>query len=299
MAITLTLTLTLKLHPHPSWGVAVDSKGLVYYVDILHANGTLWQFDPQADKLTALMRGDFHAHGMQITNDDVLYIGIQLWKQGEIEGDGHNVFVRIDLKTFQYDTLVFSQNYARFSGTEALYDANRNRAYFVHDKLLRVFDFDNGETRVVCQKEFSRKCTMTLGPNDELYISDSEAYGGTIYQWSPHKGLRIYGKKLLNQNPEKPVHPEKRFQLFYGMDVTPSGELVYTESADRFVVTMDRKGIRNPVYQSPEHYHPSGVTYANGKYYITEVGYLSGKGHVGPNLVIVEGEEYERIEFAY
>ncbi|MEQ9062799.1 MAG: hypothetical protein RIE58_01390 [Vicingaceae bacterium] len=296
--LALALTITLPLQSHPSWGIAVDSKGDVYFVDVMHNDGTLWKYEVKTGKTTALITGHFHAHNMQITPGDVLYIGTQIWIDGEIMGDGHNYFFKYDIKTNKLDTLIYSENYERFFGGEALYDKGLNRVFFFHDGKLRAYNLDSEKSLILSNRVFDRKCTMILGQKGDLYISDAMHDNGTIWHYKNQMGVQKIADNLIDQNPKKPVYPEKRFQLFYGMAFTADQNLIYTENANRTVVELTG-GMKKVLYQSPEKYHPTAVALYDEKYYIIEVGYLPGKGHVGPNLVVLEDDKIQRIKLGY
>jgi hypothetical protein len=288
-----------SLNAHPSWGLVVDSKGLIYFVDVLHNNGTLWCFDPDERKLKALIRGNFHAHSLQIDAADNLYIGTQLWIEGEIMGDGQNYLFRYNIPTQQLDTLVYSEDYDRFFGGNVLVDASGSCVFYPHKNELRVHDIAHGSTKPALDHQFDRFSTMRSDKNGNIWISDSFADDGSIYSWHPDRGLKQVAGKLFLKTPTQPVYSERNHWLIYGMDFSPKGNLVYCESAYRSVHEILPNGKRKVLYQSPEHYFPTGVFFAHKKMYVMEVGYHPKSGHSGPRIILVAGKRQIKYELVY
>ncbi len=300
IAFTLILFMSFSAsNAHPSWGMVVDSKGLIYFVDVLHHNGTLWRFDPDSRDLRALIKGNFHAHSLQIDDADNLYIGTQLWIDGEIMGDGQNCLIRYQTKNGHIDTLLYSEDYDVFFGGNVLYDNQESKVYYPHENKLRVRNLKSRETRLALDHQFERLCTTTYGPQGELWISDAYANEGSIYSWKEGSELKQIHCHVFAKEPEAPVYKERSHSLIYGMTVSPKGNVVYCESAHRAVHEVRSNGRDKILYQSPEHYFPTGIFFANKKMYVMEVGFIPGKGHVGPNLLIVAGNKKIKYELEF
>jgi len=70
----LIFTLSLKAHPGP--GIVKDSKGNIYYTDLVH----VWKISPDGHKTIAVSR--VHTHKLYIDQNDIIY-GENMWYNGE------------------------------------------------------------------------------------------------------------------------------------------------------------------------------------------------------------------------
>lgn len=288
-----------QVKAHPSWGLVVDSKGLIYFVDILHDGGTLWQYNPNTKHLKSLIKGHFHAHSLQIDDEDNLYIGVNLWIQDKIMGDGHNYLFKYNIKSNNLDTLLFSKKYEKYFGGNILYNPQQKVVYFPHKNKLHGYDFKLAKSFEYTQKPFQRFSTMNYDPSGNIWIADSYANNGSLYIWSQTGGLNIYADCLISQKPPHPPYKEKSHWLIYGIGFSSKGHPIICESGERQVSEILPSGKKRLIYQSPLDYFPTGVYYKNGKIYVMEVGYKKGKGHVGPNIVIITNNNASCYELAY
>ena len=277
---------------HPSWGLVVDSKGVVYFVDVLHHNGTLWKYNPQSKILKALVQGDFHAHTLQIDENDILFIGVQLWKEGEIMGDGHNYLFRYNTKNDKLDTLIFSTSYKRYFGGNVVYNQAKGEVYFPHEKKLHVHHMCTNKSKVLMDHTFQRFSSFTYDKNRSLWIADSYAQKGSLYKWTEKDGLKLYANHLVSETPENPPFSEKNHWLIYGITFSKIGNPIICISGERRLCEILPNGDTNLIYQSPENFFPTGVFNKNSRLYIMEVGFIKGKGHVGPSILIQNGNEF-------
>ena len=79
--VKLTLTaflFTVSLSAHPGIGIVMDSKGNVFYTDLVH----VWKISTEGDKSIAVE--NVHTHALYIDENDNLY-GEHVWYNGEQE----------------------------------------------------------------------------------------------------------------------------------------------------------------------------------------------------------------------
>lgn len=296
--VMIMMIMPIDIVAHPSWGIAVDQSGVVYFVDVLHHGGTLWKYDWRNERQEALFSGDFHAHSLQMVGDE-LYIGVNVWKEGEIEGSGHNYLFRYNINTRELDTLEFSSDYDRFYGGNVLFDADDQLAYYPMNKTLRVFDLKSERTSVVNPHLFERLSTTGFDHQERVWATDSYAHSGSLYFLNGSGQWELYARNLIDPHPENPVYAERSHYLLYGFCFNQDNHPVITESATRSVWEIKPNGKKKLIYISPENHFPCGVFFWNNKYIVMEVGYIKGKGHVGPYIVTLAGNRMIRTELKY
>jgi hypothetical protein len=109
--------LLISLQAHPSWAFIMDENEKIYLVDLLTDDGTLMQIDLKTQELKVVATG-FHCHSMHLGKDGNIYAGLNIWRQGEIEGEGHNYLICIDTEDGSLDTLLFSERYLDYFGAD-------------------------------------------------------------------------------------------------------------------------------------------------------------------------------------
>ncbi|MEL7534510.1 MAG: hypothetical protein AAFN10_24600, partial [Bacteroidota bacterium] len=92
LLIKLVFLLPVIGLAHPSWGIVAAPNGDLYFVDVLHHDGSLWKLSPNGD--CSLVLRDFHAHDLQIDAQGNLWLAQMIWREGEIEGEGQHMLLR-------------------------------------------------------------------------------------------------------------------------------------------------------------------------------------------------------------
>lgn len=288
-----------KLWAHPSWGIVSTSSGDIYFVDVLHNNGTLWKYQMGKEEPEPVFSGRFHAHALQIDQNDNLYVGLHIWVDGEIMGDGQNYLLKYDTKSGQLDTLAFSLTYEALFGGNVVYDQECENYYYAHDKQIHLANVHSMDAAPFSTHKFERISTMTFDRLGKLWITDSFHHGGTLYYLDKKGKLKKYADQLIPNNPSNPVFEDRRFQLLYGISFDPEQNPIMMDSASRSVYKVDKNGNKAILYTAPKDYFPAGVCFVGGKMVIMEVGFTSGKGHKGPRLVIETDDNFKTLEFDY
>ncbi len=296
--LLLLMMIGLSSEEHPSWGIVVDENGVIYFVDVMHHDGTLWQYNPQSGDLKALVKDHFHAHCLQMENDQLM-IPTQIWIDGVIMGDGQNYMFTYDLNSHTLDTVMKSTSYEKYAGGNATMNVHDNEVYYAHKNQIYAVDVASGKRRLLLEHTFERISTMNYDENGCLWITDSYADGGSLWKWSASDKLIQVTKNLIPEHPTALPFKEKNHHLLYGIGFSEKGNPVICESADRQVKEVLPSGKTRVVYQSPEHFFPVGVHYFDRKYYVMEIGYVQGEGHVGPYIVTVAGGKFIRDKIQY
>ena len=75
-ALCLLISGSTHLNAHPSIGLVSDSRGNIYYTDLVH----VWKITPDGERSIAVK--DVHTHELYIDDIDDLY-GEHEWYEGE------------------------------------------------------------------------------------------------------------------------------------------------------------------------------------------------------------------------
>ncbi len=287
--LTLGILITLfviNASAHPSWGFIVDQDGTFFLVDLSENDGTLMCFDMENKEVTILATG-FHAHSMHLGNDGHIYAGLNIWRQGEIEGEGHNYLIRINTETLKLDTLLFSDRYLRFFGGDISMSQDLSTVYYGYQNHIYAKTLPDEPTRKLFDWTFKRESNTLMDSQGELWIADTRFNNGTIYQWNEVEGLREYASNLIPEKPKHPVFKTRRHHIFYGTSFSPNQNPIITESGDRKALEVLEGGKTKLIYQSPRNWHPLMVQFYDGHYYVLENGYKRFKGFLGLRIQVL------------
>lgn len=283
--LSIILLNSINVLAHPSWGIVVDDNGCVYFADVMHnGDGTLWRLDPNTQELEAVFK-KFHAHQIYMNNKNEIFAGIAIWRSGEIEGEGHNYLFKYETNTKTLDTLLFTDDWDEYHGSNFALSNDYTNIYFSMNKQIHIKPLD-GKTQPLLNRKFDRINTLTTDAQGNLWITDSRYNNGTLYKWNKTEGLIEVSNNLMPKNPANPIFEEKNHQLFYGIAFSHDQKPLITENANRHITKINNNGTPQVVYKSKLFWHPTGVYYKNGNYYIMEVGYK--KEHLGPRIVITD-----------
>lgn len=281
--LILALCYTTTTVAHPSWGIVVADDGNIYFTDVMHhTDGGLCRIDTTDYHMTVI-QDDMHAHALFADSRGNLWAGIDIWRTGSIEGEGHHYLVKYDIAANKLDTLLFTDDEDYFFGNNIATDPNNNVYFTIHNK---VFKNDlQGNTTLAFSHEFKRVNTLAIDKQGNLWITDKEQDNGSLYRWNEREGLTLWAKKLLLPDPEAPIFEEERHQIFYAIGFDADGTPLVCDNTTRKLRRITQSKVET-IYRSEEYWHPTGVYYAYGKYYVMESGY--NKKNIGPRITILD-----------
>jgi sugar lactone lactonase YvrE len=278
---------------HPSWGIAIDTKGTIYFADILHNGiGTIWKIDP-AGQVSELLT-DFHAHDLQMDAEGNLWVAEDRWIQGVIEGEGQQTLLKITPEG-KKQTIIFTEDRDEFFGGSFALGPDSSVYFPLHKRIWKKAF--NGNTSLLIDHQFERIVTLYTDEHFNLWITDKGHKQGTLYKWNKDIGLVEYVTALLPTDPDAPIFEEERFQLLYGITSDKEGFIYVTESADRSVRKINQDSRHSVFYTSEETWYPAGIAFHEGNAYIMEVGYE--RGHEGPRIISINPEGELEMLFDY
>ncbi len=290
LILILLLGLALCSEAHPSWGIVAAPNGDIYFVDVLHHDGTLWKMNLQGE--VSVVMKNFHAHELQIDAHGNLWLAQMVWREGEIESEGQHMLVRISPEG-RKDTLIWTDDWDLFLGTIFAVD-QQERVYFVLDKQLYRRSI-KGKPQLLCKHRFERINSLHIDAKGNLYITDKRHQEGSIYVWNEQEGLSLFASGLLEQAPERPTFAEPHLQLFYALDQGPEACFYLSDNAARKIQRIDAEGNRSDFYYSEWPWHPLGVCFSQGFAYVLEAGFEHK--NIGPRIVKVDGAGRKSILF--
>ena len=267
-----------SLQAHPSWGIACAPDGTIYFVDVMHnGDGTLWKI--LKDGSLQKMITNIHAHQMVLGDNGKLYVAEAVWRQGEIEGEGHNYLYEIGPDGV-VDTMIFTDDWDLFFGGGFAINSQDDVFFSMNKKVWQYKE--NGASDLMNHK-FSSVNTIFCDSKDRIWITDRDYENGSVFVYSKTKGLQVIASNLIPANPTNPPFEERRHQMFYGIAEDLQGNIYITENGWRKIFKIDTDMRLSEFYQSRSPWYPVGITFDNKTPVIMEVGYE--RRHLGPRIL--------------
>lgn len=285
--VTILLLLTsISTKAHPSWGIVVTKDGEILFVDVMHGHdGTLWHINAKHNRITEI-ENDLHAHNLTIDNKGQIWCAVDIWREGEIEGEGHHYLLKYYPDKQMFDTLLFTEDEDTFFGNNFVLDSSCQKVIFTIHGQIFTNDL-NGNIRQLIKHTFKRVNTFSIN-NGTLWITDKDYNNGSLYSWSSNSDLILFADSLMPQHPNDPIFDEERHQIFYGIGFTDNNNPILTDNTTRTLRVVYGDDSTKVVYHSDDNWHPIGITRHNDKYYVMESGWRSI--HMGPRITILDNQ---------
>lgn len=274
---------------HPSFALIITEDGTLIFADVLHNEGTIWTYDAE-EGLSALLTGE-HCH--VIFKD----------RAGEIWGTHHeyieaiegneNTLWKIDDKAKKEIKISPTREPSEFSGVSFVLDS-RERLIFPHKNQLYIREL-HGPSRLLSDHTFGRIMSLQMDEEDRLYIADNNSDNGSLYQLLPSGQLKQLTPQLLEKPPSNPPFPMELHNMLMGMSVDDQENILLANIGSRRISQIDQKGSTEHIYYAEAPWFPVAAVRKGNKLYVEEVGYQSGKGHLGPRIVLWDGKQKEII----
>lgn len=287
-ALTLSFILSITfLNAHPSWGIVVNSSGEIFFSDVLHGGeGTIWKIDKKG-RLNPIMK-EYHAHPLHIDKNDVLWASANRYITGLIEGDGEHVLTKIH-PNGKKEELIRTRTIQDYAGGNTTVTIDGEPVFEYQKQLYKRTK--NGVVELLVDHTFDRLVTLYTAKDGSIYATDSRYQGGSIYRIDPNGKMGLYASNLLEEQPKNPPYKEPSHNLLYGMTEDAKGRIYVANSGSRRLLQMGTGQDIEVFYESTAPWFPVGSVFHNQTLYIMEVGYESGKGHLGPRILKVEEDK--------
>ena len=263
---------------HPSWGIACAPDGTIYFVDVMHnGDGTLWKI--QEDGSLQKMITNIHAHQMVLGENGKLYVAEAIWRQGEIEDEGHNYLYEIT-PDGKMDTMIFTDDWDLFFGGGFAINSASD-VYFSMNK--QVFQYGEKGANAVTPHKFKSVNTIFSDSKDRIWITDRAYKNGTIFVYTKGGGLQEVASNLIPEDPIDPPFEKPRHQMFYGISEDTDGNIYVAENGWRKIYRIDSNFETTEYYESRPPWYPVGITFDKSVPVVMEVGY--DRRHLGPRVL--------------
>ena len=265
--LLLMLGIVSLLPAHPPWGIQVDSKGNIYFPDIMHnGRGTLWKFTPDG-KLIPLLK-DFHAHNVNLDRNE---------NPVSAHGEDNHTMVRI-YPDGKLDTLFHTHDLNEFFGGNAAYSPDIGILFSLRHKLW-VID-DQGIKRPYSDQSLEWSQAILPAPDGSVYRPEIGFGKGKVYRMGPDGSKFLVADDLISKL-DRPY--DKHNDVLLGMALDEDGALYVCELAGKRVIRIQPGGDPESWYIPEGGWAPTGLTFRDGKAYVLE--HLSQNGLKGPRVV--------------
>ena len=111
------------------------------------------------------------------------------------------------------------------------------------------------------------------------------------------RGLEEVVTSFFPEKRDNAIFENRDHHLFYGIGFSKSGKPLITENVENGIWELSEDGTKELCYRSPEDWHPSGVYYRDGFYYVLEHGFRDR--NLGPRLVQLDENFRPRKTFEF
>ena len=250
---------------HPGVGIAMDSKGNVYYTDLKH----VWKIAPNGTKSIAVR--NVHTHELSIDEKDNLY-GEHLWYEGDASRQwGHRVW-RLGSDGTLIDLIParkgFRDDYDDF--------------HFVHDRSGAAYWADRGEPTVIRKRSPDGEVHTLATANFTNVRWMTVTSEGTLYLVDLHDLIRITPDGTVQTVVRNLANRRRSFLLttdihaIMGLWTDTSGNVYAAVCSDRVVRKISLDGSVETAVQAQPGWTPTGGLVApNGDLWLLEYGGIS------------------------
>jgi hypothetical protein len=262
LVTTISLLNLISVIAHPGWGIEHDSKGNLFFTDIV--NKTIWKLDTDGN-LSAFSKEKW-SHQLIIDDDDNIYICDEEYKMG----NGWNSVIKIS-PDGEESYIIHPTKYGKeFSGTLIAIDENEN-VYFEYRNKIYIKTLDDNPA-LYLNKDF-KGITNLKYLKDKLYIVDKDE----IFRIDRNKILSVIANNFINPNPQNGAYGG-RYNWAAGIDLDEDGNLFIAYYGDSRVLKVLNNSSTDELYFSKGNWYPMGVEYYKDHLYILEEGHASDDG---------------------
>lgn len=258
--ITLCCLLFItQLKAHPGIGIVMDSKGTIFYTDLVH----VWKISPEGEVTIAVK--DVHTHELYIDKDDNLY-GEHEWYNGEVTDTWGNYVWCLSASGELQQSIPPVEGF--LANTTLVRDVKGN-SYFSEKRddfeILKV-ESQDGVISQFSEHHFDDIRWMHFSKNDEnLYIVDKLQ----IKKVSPEGTVTVVAENLKEK--QAPFGGVADRHYLYGLWTDTTANVYVAAYGAGKVKKITPEGTIETVYKAPLLWSPAGgLITSKGIMYILE-----------------------------
>jgi sugar lactone lactonase YvrE len=236
-----------QLEAHPGTGIVSDSKGNIFYTDLIH----VWKITPEGKKSIAVK--NVHTHELYIDEHDNLY-GEHEWYKGE-KLDRWGNFVWCLNSSGEYEISIPEVD--GFLENNTLVRDSENNSYWSKssgDYTIIYHQNSTGENSRLSTHKFQNIRWMHFSEVDyHLYVVDNLS----IYKISPEGATEVVALNL--KEGRKAYNGLADHHYIFGICTDKDNSVYVALFGAQKVIKIDTKGAKTTVYESGEGWSPSGV----------------------------------------
>jgi dipeptidyl aminopeptidase/acylaminoacyl peptidase len=233
------ILLTFLAQAHPGIGIVRDSKGNIYYTDLIH----VWRITPEGEK--SIVVREVHTHELSLDKNDNLY-GEDLRYTGETDNRWfHSIWKRTRI--------------GEVSSIERARPGFRNDYGFAHDSFGNQYWIYHETESTTIRRRTIGGTVSTLTPDQDLGIINWVSVtddGKTIFLASS----RALYKMTQTGHVETLLKDDNRGRhTLMGMSVLKDGSLYVADFGQQAVKKISKDGTVTIPIKTADPWSPSGV----------------------------------------
>ncbi len=281
LCILLFLCVSIiKSEAHPAWGITVDSKGNIYFADILHnQRGSLWKLTHDGNLV--LLARNFHAHNVSLDGNENLISS---------NGEEHHTLIRF-YPDGRRDTLFSTHNYNQFFGGNATIGPQGEIYFGIENHIWKLQP--DGTRKKISDYAFGWNQAIYVDPDGIVYGPDIGSGSGWLVRIDKSGKATVLAKDLITRL-NRPY--DKHDDILLGMTKGPDGAIYIAEKAGQQIIRITQKGVKSTFYKTEDEWFPSAIAFQNNSAFILEY-HLNNRS--GPRIIRVDNNGIQTEIFNY
>ena len=269
----ILLFVNISLQAHPGWGIAVDSKGNIYFPDITRNGGSIFRLDKDGKLQTLLTH--IHAHSVHLDNQNNLYTA---------HGEEVHYMIR-RTPDGQVDTLIKSKSIDQFFGGNSIWSPHYGIVYGLkkHKKLAAI---QRDKTMFVSDHEFIWNQAIYADKEGNIYAPDIGIDNGILVRIDPNGCADIIARDLIS-TLSRPR--DRHNDVLLGMAKGPDGKMYIAELAGQRIIQINDDGTHNTFYKSAGNWFPTAIAFDGNEAVVMEYRH-SSEGMKGPRIIRINSK---------
>lgn len=273
--IIIYILFQLPVFAHPGWGIDFDSRGNLYFTDII--NKTIWKLS-QNGELTAFSEMKW-SHQLFVDEDDNIIICNEEFKMG----NGWNSVIKISPNGDESYIVEPTKYGMGFSGS--LIVPINNLIVYEYKNNLFSLNKDSGYTKLIDKSKFSSITNLHIEDNNTVYIVDDNK----IKCLDQNGKLKTVAENLLEINNSRGAYGGK-YNRIYGIDLDTNGNIYAAYYGNSKVLKISPEGTKAEICLSQKNWYPVGVKMFDNHLFVLEEGHAENDGPTALRIIKLDSK---------